>query len=216
MNVTRLHITVALLLAAVVWAGVLLLQGIPVSMEQAAPFGTVVTFLGLMALAIEHVLWRRRWLHGWMFCRPDLRGTWTVELQSSYVDPATGKRIAPIVCYAGVTQTLSKLQIHLMTPESESWLIAHSISKSQNEDGFQVFGLYTNKPGVLLRANRSEMHIGALVLDTHGLSNIRPETMTAEYFTDRLTRGSILFSGRINEHKTRFIDAAAAISGATL
>lgn len=214
MNVTRLHITIALLLAVVVWATALLLQGTPISMGHARPFGFVVAFLGLVALAVEHVLWRQSWLHGWIFCRPDLRGTWAVELQSSYIDPTTGSHIAPIICYMGVSQTFSKLQLHLMTAESESWLAAHSISKSPNEDGYQIFGVYTNKPSVHLRTNRSEMHIGALVLETHGPSKIRPDTISGEYFTDRLTKGSMLISNRITEHKTRFADAGLALHGA--
>ncbi|TDK31561.1 hypothetical protein [Luteimonas terrae] len=210
MTLTRLHIVIVLLLAVVVWGVVLLIQGTPISIEHAAPFGIVVGFLGLVALAVEHVLWRQRWLHGWLFCRPDLRGTWLVELQSSYEDPATKIRIPPIVCYMGVTQTFYKLQLHLMTPESESWLIAHSITKSPSEDGYKVFGVYSNQPNVHLRAYRSEIHFGAIVLDTHGPQKLRPATVTGEYFTDRLTKGSLLLSRRIAAQKTRFADADAA------
>ena len=210
MTITRLHIVLVLLLTVVVWAAVLLIRGTPISIEHAAPFSIVVGFLGLVALGVEHVMWRQRWLHGWLFCRPDLRGTWLVELQSSYLDPATNIRLPPITCYMGVTQTFSKLQMHLMTPESESWLIAHAVTKSPSEDGYQIFGVYSNKPNVHLRAHRSEMHFGAIVLDTHGPQKLRPETMTGEYFTDRLTKGSLLLSRRIPAHKTRFADADSA------
>lgn len=210
MTLTRLHIVLVLLLAMVVWATVLLIQGTPISIDHAAPFSVVVGFLGLVALSVEHVLWRQRWLHGWLFCRPDLRGTWLVELQSNYVDPTTGTRIKPITCYMGVTQTFSKLQLHLMTQESESWLIAHAVSRSPSEDGYQVCGVYSNKPNVHLRALRSEIHMGAIVLDTHGSQKLRPETLTGEYFTDRLTKGSLLLSQRVSEHKSRFADAAKA------
>lgn len=209
MTLTRLHIVIVLSLAVIVWAADLFIRGTPISIEHAAPFGIVVGFLGLVALAVEHFLWRQRWLHGWLFSRPDLQGTWLVELQSSYVDPSTKMRIPPIVCYMGVTQTFSKLQLHLMTAQSESWLIAHAVTKSPSEDGYQVYGVYSNKPNVHLRANSSEMHFGAMVLDTHG-PKYRPETMTGEYFTDRLTKGSLVLSRRIGMHKTRFADADAA------
>lgn len=210
MTVTRVHIILVLLLATIVWAAVLLMQGTQISIEHAAPFSIVVGFLGFVALAVEHVLWRQRWLHGWLFYRPDLRGTWLVELQSNYEDPTTGNRISPIICYMGIAQTFSKLQLHLMTQESESWLIAHSVMKSPNEDGYRVCGVYSNKPSVHLRAFRSEIHMGAIVLDTHGPQKLRPEALAGEYFTDRLTKGSLLLSKRISAHTTRFADAAEA------
>ena len=47
-----------------------------------------------------------------------------VELQSDWINPATNLGVPLIVCYMGVAQTLSTLQMHLMTPESESWFIA--------------------------------------------------------------------------------------------
>lgn len=214
MSLTRMHIVLILLLAMIVWAVVLLIQGTPITTEHAAPFSTVVAFLGLVALAVEHFLWRQRWLHGWLFCRPDLRGTWLVELQSSHLDQSTGNRIPSVICYMGVTQTFSKLHLHLMTKESESWLIAHAVNKSPGEDGYQVFGVYSNKPDVHLRAIRSEIHFGAVVLDTHGPQKIRPETLSGEYFTDRLTKGSLSLSRRIPAHKTRYRDAVLAFESA--
>jgi hypothetical protein len=210
MIVARLHIVIILLLAVTVWAAVLFVLGVPISIEHAAPFGVVVGFLGLVALAVEHFLWHQRWLHGWLFCRPDLRGTWIVELQSSYLDPVTKTTIPSFICYMGVTQTFSKLQLHLMTPQAESWLIAHTITKSPSEDGYQIYAVYQNKPNVHLRMQRSEMHYGAMILDTHGPQKVWPETVTGEYFTDRLTKGSLVLSRRIAVHKTRFVDADAA------
>ncbi len=64
----------------------------------------------------------------------------------------------------GVEQTLSKLQVHLMTPESESWFISDHIRPSPNGNGFQVIGVYTNEPNIHLRDERiSEMHQGAII-----------------------------------------------------
>ena len=107
---------------------------------------TVVAFLVAFGAAFEFLLWRWSWLHGWFVKRPDLRGTWRVELQSDWINPATNLGVPLIVCYMGVAQTLSTLQMHLMTPESESWFIAERISPSPNGVGYQVAGVYTNKP----------------------------------------------------------------------
>lgn len=190
---------------------VLHLQGISLSLKYLTPFGTVVSIVGLYALAMEHILWRQPWLHGWLVQRPNLRGTWRVTLRSDWVDPDTGQNTAPIICYMGVEQTLSTLKMHLMTPESESWLVAHSICSSPNNNSsYQVFGLYTNKPNVQIRCSKSNMHLGAMVIDTHGQLKSFPITLEAEYWTDRKTIGRMTITDRNSIIFTRFEDAQQA------
>ena len=212
MKLERLHITVFLAVAALVWLVFLLMQSTPVTLAHAQPFTTVISVLVLFGFAFEHWLWRQRFLNGWFVKRPDLRGTWRVELKSSYVRLDTGERLPMIVCYMGVKQTLSKLQMHLMTPESESWFIADHIRPSANADGFQVIGVYTNEPNVHLRNDRiSEMHQGAMIAETHG-SGLRPSSLTAKYWSDRKTTGTMEFTTRVDEVFTRFSDADRRLS----
>ena len=206
MTFSRLHITVFVGLAALIWGLALIVNGTPVGKEHVAPFSLVVTVLVPLGLAFEYRLWRHPWLHGWFVKRPDLRGTWRVELESDWTDPQTGGQTALIVCYVGVEQTLSRLQMHLMTLESESWLIAEGIRLSPSGKGYQVAGIYTNKPQMQLRGDRSEIHQGAFVLDTHGRS-ARPDTMTGEYWTDRKSSGRMNFTSRVSEIVTRFDEA---------
>lgn len=213
MKFERLHITAFLFIAATIWLAVLFLQGTPVSGAHGRPFGIVVSGLVGLGLLFEFVLWRQPWLHGWFVKRPDLRGTWRIELQSSYVRPETNNRVPLIVCYMGVKQTLSKLQMHLMTPESESWFIADHVRPSPNGNGFQVIGVYTNEPNVHLRHERiSEMHQGAIIVETHG-PGLRPTTLTAKYWTDRRTTGTMEFTARIDQTYTRYVEAQRAFSG---
>lgn len=210
MKLARLHVTAFAGVAAVIWMAVLYFQGTTVSWDHARPFSIVVSSLVGLGLLFELVLWRQPWLHGWFVKRPDLRGTWRVELQSSYVRPETNERVPLIVCYMGVKQTLSTLNIHLMTPESESWFIADNVRPSPNGNGFQVIGVYTNEPNVHLRDERiSEMHQGAIIIETHGPS-LRPITLTAKYWTDRKTTGTMDFTARVSEICTRFMDAEHA------
>ena len=207
MKLERLHITAFVVIAATVWLAVLLVQGTPVSWAHGRPFSIVVGSLVGLGLLLELVLWRQPWLHGWFVKRPDLRGTWRVELKSSYMRPEDGERMPVIVCFMGVTQTLSKLQIHLMTPESESWFIAEHVRPSPSGTGFQMIGVYTNEPNVHLRDERiSEMHQGAIIVETHG-PGLRPSALTAKYWTDRKTTGTMDCTARIDEVCTRFADA---------
>ena len=212
MKLERLHISVFLGIAVLAWAVVLLAQGAHVGWEHLQPFGTVVAVLGILSLSLEKVLWRQAWLHGWFVKRPDLRGTWRVELRSDWIDPTTGERVPLIVCYMGVEQTLSRLQMHLMTRESESWFIAEKINPSPSGVGYQIAGVYTNRPHTHLRGDRSEMHFGGLLLETHGPPN-RPDALTGEYWTDRKTKGQMTFGARRIEVYTRFADAERAFGG---
>ena len=206
MKLERLQITVFLGIAALVWWLVLLTQGTQVTWEHLRPFGTVVGILVFLGLGFERVLWHQAWLHGWFVKRPDLRGTWRVELQSDWVNPETQERVPAIVCYMGVVQSLSHLQMHLMTMESESWFIAESIIPSPTGSGYQIAGVYTNRPQTHLRGERSEMHLGGLILVTHGPAN-RPKTLMGEYWTDRKAKGHITLSARVQKVFTRFGDA---------
>lgn len=210
MKLERLHISIFLTIAALVWLIVLLLQGTTVTLAHARPFSAVVGALVLFGVGFEYWLWRLPFLHGWFVNRPDLRGTWRVELKSNFVRPETEERVPMIVCYMGVKQSLSKLQMHLITPESESWFIADHVRHSPNGSGFQVIGVYTNEPNVHLRDERiSEIHQGALVIETHG-EGVRPATLTAKYWTDRKTTGTMNFTSRLKQVYTRFEDADRA------
>lgn len=214
MSITRLHITVFLALAVLAWGAVLVFQGTPVSAAHLAPFGIVVGILVVLAIVFEHLLWRQRFLHGWFVKRPDVRGTWHVVLQSDATNREVDQQLPPITCYMSVVQTLSTLQMHLMTPESESWFVAHSIRNSPSENGYQIIGIYTNKPQVHLRGKQSDIHLGAIIIDTHGPSKSRPETLSAEYWTDRKTTGRMTFSRRLPEVFTRYDDASKAFADA--
>jgi hypothetical protein len=217
MAFSRLHISVFLGVAVLAWAAVLYSQGVRLSWEEVrvhlAPFSTVVGALVTLALVLEHLAWPLPVLHGWLVKRPDVRGTWRVQLQSDWIDPQTQQRIPPITCYMGVKQTLSTLQMHLMTPESESWFIADQIRPSPSGEGYQVVGVYTNRPDVHLRGVRSEIHRGVLVFDTHGPPS-RPESLTGEYWTDRKTSGTMALESRLKKVFTQFADAAREFSPA--
>ena len=212
MKIERIHVSVFVAVTAVGWMGALFVRGAEVSSTQLLAFAGVISPLSLLGMAIEKWLWRCPWRHVWLIKRPDLRGTWRVELQSSYVRPETGERVPMILCYMGVEQTLSKLQMHLMTPESESWLVASDVSPAPSETGFEVTGVYSNKPRIELRTARiSEIHRGAIAVLTHG-DTLRPDHLTAEYWTDRGTNGTMDFTKRVDQVHTRFHDADAAFS----
>lgn len=205
MKFTRIHLSIFLGLGVLIWFVTLQVQGIEVTLDHLTPFGTVLSTLVISLLILEHYLWRIKLLHPWFVNRPDIKGTWRVEIKPNRLSEEDTQDIT-IFGYMGVKQTLSKLQMHLMTDDSESWLIAESINKSPSDEGFQIVGVYSNTPSIHLRGKQSDIHYGALILYTHGSSHI-PISMTGEYWTDRKTSGSLFLSNKVDSVFTRFEDA---------
>ena len=200
---SRLHIGTFLGLAVVAWAVVLWARDIPLMLEHLWPYGLVLSMLVIAATIFERWGWAWRIFQGWFVKRPDLRGSWHVELKSDWVNPDTGQKIDPINCYMAVRQSLTSLSMRLMTAESSSRLIAHKIVAA-NDGVFLVVGVYTNTPKLELRGGRSEIHYGALLLQVLGEP---PTSLEGHYWTDRNSRGAMRLSNKKAEIFSTYAEA---------
>lgn len=204
---TRLHIASFIGLTIIVWLVVLWAQGKPVlTIDFLRPFGLVVGTIVLVVGVFARWGWAWPLFQGWYVKRPDVRGTWQVDLQSSWINLETNEGIPPIKAYIAVRQTLTTLSLRLMTPESKSRLIAHSIELS--DDGiYRIAGIYRNEPRVELQGDRSEIHHGSLLLEVYGTP---PTSMEGHYWTDRGTRGTMTISRKKEKLFDNFEAAQAA------
>jgi hypothetical protein len=88
-------------------------------------FGSLlVTIVGTILVAIFNFCWRFVWskipiLSKLIF--PDLNGTWTGPLQTTWKDPATGLSPGPIDTTVWIKQDLLNFSIQQQTKESLSW-----------------------------------------------------------------------------------------------
>ena len=204
---TRFQIYLFVGAIAFTWFLVLLVQGTPVEWDHARPFSlSVGAGLGIGWLANKY-LWRAPLLRGFVFNTPDLNGCWQAELRSNWTDPETNSVKPPIVAYVTITQTLTSLQMLLMTEESQSSLIGQHIRPKDNDIGFEFIGVYRNDPRLHLQEERSRSHRGSFVLETHG-PKMRPDHLTGSYWTDRRTNGEMVLSSRVREFPTSYHDAA--------
>lgn len=146
-----------------------------------------------MVALFNKYMWAWSIFKGWYIKRPDLRGSWKVELKSSWVDPETGKGIDPIYGYAVIRQSLTYLSVRLMTKESRSILVAHSIEQQENADLFKLVGVYRNEPKIELQGVRSEIHHGSFALEVHGSPVYE---LQGHYWTDRATKGGMKLSDK--------------------
>lgn len=189
--IRRLHLSAIILLAALIWAVLLIIDGVAVSIAWLRPFSTVVGVLLILLALFDVWLWRLPFLRGWFVKRPDIRGTWDVTIQSDWVDPATGTTIEPIVGYMAIRQTYSSLSLRLMTPESTSQLTGAEIL-SLPDGTFNIVGIYRSEPKLSVR-QRSPIHNGAIILH---VADLPATTLKGHYWTDRKTSGEIELKNR--------------------
>jgi hypothetical protein len=198
----RIHVTTFVLVAAAIWAVLLVLQGVAVTPEFFKPFGMVVGVLVLLLGAFEAFLWRIPWLHPWFVNVPNVRGTWRGSLVTSWTDPSKGQPPPPIEAYVSIHQTFSSIEIRLMTDESSSSLLSGSVAATP--DGtYEVSGVYRNTPRISLR-DRSPIHYGAILLRVIGSP---PSALDGEYWTSRGTNGEMRLGSRISDLCQDFAEA---------
>lgn len=201
----RLHVSAILLFAALLWGVLLMLSGLPVTSAYLKPFSIIVGAVVAMLAAFDLWLWRVPILQGWFVKRPHLWGTWRVTFQSSWIDPQTQQRIGPRKAYAVIDQTYTRTSLRLLTEESTSELLVDDIVLAP--DGiFRLFGVYRNEPKAAVR-HRSEIHYGAVALTIYTEPLLRLE---GTYWTDRQTRGDLVFSDRHTEKHDSFESARLA------
>lgn len=207
---SRLHLSAILLFASAIWGGLLLYQGVAVDSSWFHPFSGVVGALVLLLAAFDLWAWRLRILQGWFVPRPNLRGTWRVELQSDWKDPATDKPTDAIIAYLVVRQTFSTLSVRMLTAESASELVAAEINKA-TDGTYRFAAVYRNEPKLSVR-DRSPIHYGAIVLDVHGDP---VNELAGNYWTDRNSRGELRTLTRHDSIAGSFKEAQTLLPAST-
>lgn len=203
--ISRLHLSVIIGIAVLLWAVMLVLEGVAISASWMRPFSLVIGVLLLILLCFDLWLWRIRILHGWFVKRPFLRGTWKTELISEWKDPKTGVCTEPIDAYLVVRQTFSRLSLRLYTKESSSEVLGTDIVEA-SDGTYRVYAIYRNEPKLSIR-DRSPIHYGGLLVEIEGDP---VEHLKGHYWTDRNSRGQLTTSGFRREICSSFETADAS------
>lgn len=186
----KLH--VLLLIPLTILGAVLLLVGgeaaIPIGWVRALVWLGVVCLLGVVLF--DASLWRLPVFHR-RVRRPDMRGTWRAQIQSSWTDPTTGKPLEAIEGFMAIEQTFFGLRLRLMTTESTSEALEASVLNGER-DTYRVAAIYKAIP-VADSRHRGSGHCGTLLLNVPGR---RPRLLDGHYVTDRETEGRIVLSDR--------------------
>ncbi len=188
------------------WAAALYLGNRALTPDQFKSFSTYLPIVPVLALAFDKYLWRVRIKGHGIVSTPVLVGTWKGKLTSSYRSPGSMEPAGSIDAYLVVHQTFSSIQVMLMTEQSCSTLLSGSIRTEAGEPS-QVMGIYRNTPGLRFR-DSSRIHFGAVVLSVSGTAST---ILRGEYWTDRDTKGELVFDTHDKRGYKSFKDAASGI-----
>jgi len=147
----------------------------------------IVTFV--VVLFATHG-WRLPIFRGWLVPFPDLNGTWDGAIETTWVDPTTNERMAPIPATLRIRQSFLRISCVMQTGEmiSQSFFAGFWIDP---ENQIRKIGYsYHSTPSIPLQ-HRSPPHDGTAVFDIVGDP---PRELRGTYWSTRKTTGSISLS----------------------
>lgn len=177
---------------------------------------TLLRFLSIAILIVtlllalwNSVLWHLKPIQHLNGVDRDLRGTWEADLESFWINPATGTRLPTKTVYVVIRQTSSSISVTLISNESRS---KSSTARLVVEDGsFTLHYLYTNEPSQVHR-DHSPIHHGSGVLAVVGLPAKR---ITGAYWTDRDSKGNLTLNRRVSRLGDDFEDCVGLFRNKT-
>lgn len=189
--VEKRHLIALSLVTASVWAADLWFRGVELDYSDFYHIPAIASAIGAVIWLFDRYLWRLRLLSGWFVGVPDLGGTWSGRLRSSFIPKGKSEPWVDENVYIVVRQRFSGVSVQLLTQESTSKTVSCSVSA--DERGIvSLQGVFRNVPKALLRA-KSPIHMGGFLLD---LSTGDERYLEGEYGTSRGTHGELHFDRR--------------------
>jgi hypothetical protein len=147
----------------------------------------VVTIDLLLIALFSSFLWKWRIFRNWLVPFPNLNGTWKGAIQTTWVDPVTGNRPAPIPAILTIRQTFFKISCVMRTGEMTSRCINSDFIIDKEKQLTRLIYSYDSNPIATVR-DRSPQHMGIMVFD---ILEDTVKKMVGEYWTGRKTTGHI-------------------------
>ncbi len=185
----RNFIVIILAISAFVWWIIAQIKGVNLSdlwiLLKQIP--DVAFINGLLFAAFVKWGWKWKIFRGWLVPFPDLNGTWQGTIQTTWMDPKTGKIPKPIPVLLTIKQSFLNLSCVMRTAEMTSYSYAEDFRIEIERQIAQVAYSYISKPLVTL-AERSAPHEGTIIFDICGNPAAK---LSGQYWTSRKTTGAI-------------------------
>jgi hypothetical protein len=162
----------------------------------------IVFIAATIFVAMFNYCWRWFWKKIPILAKliyPDLHGTWTGVLQTTWKDPKTGLTPGPIETTVWIRQSLLSISIRQQTKESVSWSTREFPSVQPESDRYFLWYSYDNKPHANVSSVSSD-HEGVCSLEIN-LQHSR-EALRGQYYTSRKTSGNLQITRKSRSIKT--------------
>ena len=201
-NINKEHaVRIQLVTFALLWMATVLLTTTDqplFNVDALKKLPTVISAYAVLHYIFVKWVWKWKWLQGWLIPYPNLQGTWRGELISSWVNPETKEKIAPIPFVFVIRQTFYEIKCSLYTKESESHSRTAQIVEEDN--ALRLVFNYANVPKPSVR-DRSTMHYGAASLK---IVRVPTSCLEGEYWTSRKTDGEMVLEYASSKLEEKF------------
>jgi hypothetical protein len=141
----------------------------------------------ILGVIFANWLWKCRIFKKWLVPYPNLNGTWTGSIYSSWINPETQKGIPPISAMLTIKQSFFNISCLMQTAESKSYSSTEGFAIDDERQIRQLTYTYMNKPRIVLN-NRSPSHGGTITFDIIEKPELK---LKGSYYTERETKGEI-------------------------
>ncbi len=170
-------------------------------------YSTAVMVVSALWTAWDRWLWRTKWPQRSPSVPPAIHGTWKGTVSSLWRDPETGASPAPKAAYLVVRQSATTVSAAMFTDEARSRSTLAHVDGAAGMDTLSY--TYLSRPSVSVE-DRSRMHHGTAMLDIVGRPGRR---LHGRYWTDRDSRGELLFTERVSELAADLQEAEGLFEG---
>jgi len=147
-----------------------------------------VVLIDLLLVAVfSSYFWRWNIFHGWLVPFPNLNGTWKGSIQTTWIDPVSNERPAPIPTILTIKQSFFKISCVMRTAEMTSRSIIADFVLDTNNQVKKLSYTYDSNPIATVK-ERSPQHLGTMIFD---IIEKPKRKIEGEYWTGRKTTGHI-------------------------
>jgi hypothetical protein len=148
---------------------------------------TVVTIDTAVAFIFIKYLWRWKLLREWLVPFPNLNGTFKGFIQTTWIDPVTNERPAPIPAILTISQSFFRISCVMRTEEMTSHSFISDFILDPDEQLNKLSYTYSSVPNQVV-IERSPQHMGTVIFDIQEKPKL---TLIGQYWTGRKTTGTI-------------------------
>jgi len=147
----------------------------------------VVSINLIIVAGFSSFMWRWKIFHGWLVPFPNMNGTWKGYIQTTWTDPITNERPAPIPTILTINQSFFKISCVMRTAEMTSRSIIADFVLDKDNQVRKLSYTYDSNPIATVK-ERSPQHYGTMIFD---IIEKPKRKIEGEYWTGRKTTGHI-------------------------